>query len=97
VKRSDKQLGMILRMCRQEAGLSQEQLSQYLLCDRSHISRIESGQDIPDAIELITWAKVTDSQKFIAIYLIGEDNWQKAIEELKTFEQIRHMILDPIA
>ncbi len=53
-----KQLGERLRLAREEAGLSQEQVAQHLNLPRPAISLIERGQRRVEALELARLAKL---------------------------------------
>lgn len=53
-----KQLGERLRVAREEAGLSQEQVAQHLNVPRPAISLIERGQRRVEALELARLAKL---------------------------------------
>lgn len=74
------EIGALLRMCREWKGMSQEQIAKHLKVDRSKVSRIETGKDIPSINEVMMWAEVTDSREFIGIYVAGREKWQQVMK-----------------
>jgi transcriptional regulator with XRE-family HTH domain len=58
VAKTRKQLGEKLRVAREEAGLSQEQVAQHLNVPRPAISLVERGQRRVEALELARLAKL---------------------------------------
>ncbi|WP_018130107.1 helix-turn-helix domain-containing protein [Effusibacillus pohliae] len=89
-----KEIGTLLRMCRERKGMSQEELARYLRKDRSAISRIENGHDIPDIDEVIMWAEATDSREFIALMLTGSEGWKRLMRLEIVFKQMSAMLAD---
>lgn len=66
-------LGLLLQKCRQKAGLTQEQLAIRLNRTQSCISKFETGRKLPDIFTIMDWAKITQTQEAIAMFVAGTD------------------------
>lgn len=87
-----REVGELLRICRNRKGLTQEHLAKLLHVDQAVVSRIENSRETPDIDLVIRWAEVTDSREFLAIMLTGHEEWQQFMKIKVVFEQMRLMI-----
>jgi transcriptional regulator with XRE-family HTH domain len=69
--RGDRDLGNVLRKCRERAGLTQEQLARQIYVDRTVIAKVETGALNPSYVLVKDWARVTDSVHIIQTDLDG--------------------------
>ncbi|MFC4768704.1 helix-turn-helix domain-containing protein [Effusibacillus consociatus] len=72
-------IGALLRMCRETKGLSQQDVADHLIVDRSRISRIETGKEEPSFLEVLKIAELTDSKEFIGMYVAGK-GWHRVMK-----------------
>jgi len=66
-------LGLLLRKCREKAGLTQTQLAMRMHWSQSCISNAEKGRRIPDIFKLMDWARITNAQEALALFVAGAD------------------------
>jgi transcriptional regulator with XRE-family HTH domain len=88
------EVGALLRMCREMAGLSQDALAQQLHSNRNTISRIENGKDMPEIDLIVNWAIATRATGIVEAYLSQQLRGQ---EQAQAFFQIMHAIRDVAA
>ena len=83
-------IGELLRMCRERAGLTQQQLADKLCYERSTIAKIESGAiQYPSYAIVKSWAKATNSEDIISLDIYGKDAWQKMRRLEQAMTQIK--------
>ena len=63
----------VLKKCRLNAGMSQQQLSEILMVDKTFISRVESGQRRISAELYNDWIAVTKGPVIAFNYVFGTD------------------------
>lgn len=80
----DREIGEVLKVCRERAGLKQEHLAMKLGVDQSIISKVENGKLPPSYALVKMWAKSTNSTDIIGMDLGGNDGWKK----LKQLEEL---------
>lgn len=66
-------LGLLLRKCREKAGLTQMQLAMKMHWSQSCVSNAEKGKRIPDIFKLMEWARITQAQEALAMFVAGID------------------------
>lgn len=66
-------LGDVLKTCRVQAKLSQDELAFLLNRTQACISKIENGHRLPDVYTLIEWGQRTKCEKLIIAFLHGAD------------------------
>lgn len=78
--------GPVLKQMRKDANMSQEELAEELHIARSSISKLERDQLELKAVDLLSWANVTQSQDVIAALALGIDVvvLQQALELIST-------------
>lgn len=78
--------GPVLKQMRKNANMSQEELAEELHIARSSISKLERDQLELKAVDLLSWANVTQSQDIIAALALGVDVvlLQQALEIIST-------------
>ncbi len=67
------QIGQIIRQCRENKGLTQEQLSGLAVLDRTHYSKIERGLRIPTMESLFKIAYALDMKPHELIKIIENE------------------------
>ena len=72
-------IGGLLKSCRLSCQLSQQDLADILMKDRTVISRIENGQIVPDVYTVMDWAAATNSRGTIAAYIAGDAGFEDMI------------------
>ncbi|GIM45926.1 hypothetical protein DNHGIG_14750 [Collibacillus ludicampi] len=88
---SSQEIGALLRMCRERKGFSQSAIASQLYINRSTVSRIENGHEIPSIDLVMRWAEITDSREFIAMALVGNEAWKRMIAFETVFTQMKAM------
>lgn len=68
---TDREVGEVLKLCREREGLSQEQLARKINKTQSVVSRLEKGESAADVTTLVQWAEVTHCGELIATLIIG--------------------------
>ena len=66
-------LGLLLRKCREKAGMTQEQIARKLHWSQSCVSNAEKGKRLPDIFKIMDWARVTQAQEALALFVAGAD------------------------
>lgn len=66
-------VGAVLRLVRQRRGMSQEELAEELVVDRSVVSRIESGKQHPPFETVLKWTDVTNAKEVLVAFFCGVD------------------------
>lgn len=66
-------LGGVLKVCRERAGLSQEELAHKLNRTQACISKYENDRKIPDVYTLGHWLQITNSPEVLVAFLYGID------------------------
>lgn len=62
----DLELSTLLRVLREDAGITQTELSVRINRDRTWISKVEHGREIPDTEETLAWVMATKGgEKFL--------------------------------
>ncbi|QOS97586.1 helix-turn-helix transcriptional regulator [Brevibacterium sp. JNUCC-42] len=69
-----KKHGAIMQMCREQAGMSQEQLAEKLHRSRSCISKFENDKKIIDLNTFLAWIEVTGAKDVAVAVLCGVDS-----------------------
>lgn len=78
----------LLKNCRKDAGLSQEELAEKLCVERTYISKIENGHYPSLSYEFVKkWGQATNRVELISMDLTGEGN-----EEWKHVMAYRNLI-----
>lgn len=72
----------LVKLVRQRAGLTQQQLADRIYVDRSIIAKVENGKLNPSYTLVKSIAKATHSEDLISLDISGRDGWKK----LRTFE-----------
>lgn len=63
-----------LRRLRIQAEMTQQELADVLMVDKSFISRVENGHQVPDAETYNNWIAVTKGPALMYIYVFGGDD-----------------------
>lgn len=66
-------VGAVLRLVRQRRGMSQEELAEELVIDRSVVSRIESGKQHPAFETVLKWTDATNAKEVLVAFFCGVD------------------------
>ncbi|MDB5055002.1 MAG: hypothetical protein JWM44_3052 [Bacilli bacterium] len=68
-------LHQLLKRCREEANISQEELAVKLFVDRSYISKVENGRVPTLSYDFVKrWGTATGRSELIGIDVVGESN-----------------------
>lgn len=76
-------LGAILQVCRERAGLTQEQLAEKLHRSPSCISKMENDKKLPDIFTFVEWGKITQTNEVVIAVLYGMD-WLEVLKNITT-------------
>jgi transcriptional regulator with XRE-family HTH domain len=82
----------LLKQCRETAGLSQEELAERLLVDRSYISKVEHGKYHNLTYDFVKlWGLATNCSELISMDIVGVGNegWKKLMTYRLFESQIR--------
>lgn len=60
--------GTVFRLCRERAEMSQDEVAERIMKDRSIVSRIDTGDIIPDIETAAAYASVTGGEDVIQAY-----------------------------
>jgi DNA-binding XRE family transcriptional regulator len=69
-----------LRECRLSAGMTQQQLADVLMIDKSYVSKIENGHAVPDAELYNNWIAVTKGPVFMFRFVFGGADGSKVLQ-----------------
>lgn len=90
-------IGETLKLCRNRAELTQQELANLLRVERSTIAKIESGAIKYPSYELVKeWAKATNSEEIILLDFSGKKGVEKYNAFENTLKQIKK-ILEPVS
>lgn len=84
-------VGVILKACRERAGMTQEQLARKLHLDRSVIAKVETGIIKSPGYTLVKqWGAATDGLDIVNMDLTGgRDGWKKFTAMEAAMKQVR--------
>lgn len=84
-------VGVILKACRERAGMTQEQLARKLHLDRSVIAKVETGIiKSPSYVLVKEWAAATEGLEMVNMDLTGgRDGWKKLTAMETVLKQVR--------
>ena len=70
-----RKIGLKVRKKRKQAGLTQEQVAEFMDCSITTISRLENGQQLMSLVNLIRLAEIldTDISEFLSDFTIKQD------------------------
>jgi len=90
----DNQIGELLRICRERAGLNQRELAELLHLDRTTVTKIETGALPHPSYSLVKqWAAITKSEELIGMDLTGSrDGWKKLQQLESQVSKIRELV-----
>lgn len=84
------QINELLRLCRERAGMTQQQLADKLYVDRSTIAKVETGViQHPSYTIVKAWAKATNSEDIVGLDISGKEGWRKLRTMEIVFGQIK--------
>lgn len=82
-------LGEMLKTCREMSGLTQKELAKQLGVERSYISKVETGEWIPNGEVIKKWGEVTECSDIVAMYFGGADSWKALMQYKLAFMQVK--------
>lgn len=84
----------LLKRCREEANLSQEELAVILYVDRSYVSKVENGKIKSITYEFVKkWGAATNRSELISMDFVGDNElWKRLAVYRMAFMQIKQGI-----
>lgn len=69
----DMKFGTVMRLCRERAGFTQEEMADKLHRTQACVSKFEKDHKIPDMTTMMRWAEVTGAREVVVAFLYGMD------------------------
>lgn len=88
----DRNVAELLKLCRERAKLSQEQLAKKLLIDQAIVSKVENGKIQPSYTIVKSWAQETDGMELLGMDFAGNTGWKKLRTLEERFEKIKDLV-----
>jgi transcriptional regulator with XRE-family HTH domain len=85
-------LHQLLKRCREEANISQEELADKMFVDRSYISKVENGRVPTLSYDFVKrWGIATNRSELIGIDVVGDSSevWKRNAVYKMAFMQIK--------
>lgn len=85
----EKEIGEFLKKCREKAKMSQEQLANKLHCERSYISKVESGQHTFPLPFVKKWCEATETMDDLSAFVNTKEIWREYVALKNYYIQTR--------
>jgi len=89
----DSNVAELLKMARERAKLSQQELAKRLFIDQAIVSKVESGKLVPSYVIVKEWSKVTNAADMLGMDFVGMEGWKKLKVYEDRFERIKEIVL----